>query len=283
MARLRRRQALLWCVAAGAALVYLATRTTRAPAQPSAPQGSSLVPNRLSVDGCTHEGSHWFGLPEEVAVVRTALARGAAVAALTSRDRAHGCWDASAGGPDAQGVAQQVRELRRAVPELEGAALYALGASSGGTFASVVARVLPEIRGVVLVVSPGDRDALLSNRRPAGFVFMTGDSQWASMQAVDAAVQSMSEAGIRAARWAAGPKKVTESFFSDRIEGVSPAQSALLHKCLLSFKFAGWASLVPAIDEVLNVADGYHEMTREHFAAAFDWLLTGRDTTAKTN
>lgn len=77
------------------------------------------------------------GLPEEVRIRTAALRLGYAVVAVSSGDRRGArCWDVRRRGEesaDGRGVARILTEIRRR-EGLDHAALYALGASSGGAF-----------------------------------------------------------------------------------------------------------------------------------------------------
>ena len=49
----------------------------------------------LLFHGCSHSGTVWFMNPEEVIVLRAALAKGLAVMSFSSFEQLMGCWDSS--------------------------------------------------------------------------------------------------------------------------------------------------------------------------------------------
>lgn len=106
--------------------------------------------------GCHHAAGDFFlksetcptclGLPEERRLLLRALHRGYAVVAVSSLDRASGCWNSHQVDRDLQPVATILDEVRRR----EGWAdkpLYALGASSGGSFVLCLPLVA-DLRGI---------------------------------------------------------------------------------------------------------------------------------------
>jgi len=186
----------------------------------------------LLFHGCSHRGKDWFVLPEERAVVRAHLRAGYSVLAFSSQDAQSGCWVGSwpadrknpGGNKDIDSVLGALalwlkRHGKEHVP------LLAMGASSGGSFVTILARAM-HLHAAVVIVSPGHPAALrappaktdteerqgitaraaagtgpqldsslLKNERtlfnlpPLLFIYEEGDTQWASAAAIARSVQ----------------------------------------------------------------------------------------------
>lgn len=121
------------------------------------PEGQQTKGILLAFHGCSHGAIDWWpksttcptciGLPEEVLITSTALSRGYAVVAVSSRDREHRrCWSIphqpQSHTVDTLAVAAVVSVLQQR-EAFQGLPLYALGASSGGAFALTLAAHLP--------------------------------------------------------------------------------------------------------------------------------------------
>ena len=100
----------------------------------------------LGLHGCGHGAADWalqsercpdcIGLPEELAVVKRALAAGFAVVAIDSIDRATKCWHPQHDGPMIAEVVEVLREDKaRRWADLP---VFAFGASSGGSMAAAL-------------------------------------------------------------------------------------------------------------------------------------------------
>lgn len=212
--------------------------------------------------GCGRSAEDWFVLPEEQAIVRTALAGPfVAVLAVDSRDVLWHCWRPAVRA-DTAAVHGAIAALRRtlcrratpAPPCLRGGTVV-LGASSGGTMATALlhprAGVAP-LAGVVALVSPGDAPTLAAVATAAAaaadagpgeaalprvaFVHMAGDTVYATADAVAAHVAALNAAQRGTARaFVCTGVRVDRAFFARRVPGVTPAASAVL-----------WAVLVDA-------------------------------------
>ncbi len=116
----------------------------------------------LLFHGCSHGASDWLHLPEERAIVSKLLGSGYSVLAFSSVDRQSRCWSAAwpldevekvTSNPDVDSVLGALavwlkREGKQQLP------IFAQGASSGGTFVTVISRAM-YLRGIVVMISPG--------------------------------------------------------------------------------------------------------------------------------
>lgn len=129
-------------------------------------QSIDLVPMvgiALLLHACTHNALKFFsanskceeciGLSEELAIVRSVLSRGYAPLAVTSSEKKRGCWG---GGRDVDRVREALGEFRRILamssPTASTTHAVAVGASSGGRFAAVVAAE-GIVNGAIVIVS----------------------------------------------------------------------------------------------------------------------------------
>ncbi|KAK9845121.1 hypothetical protein WJX74_010780 [Apatococcus lobatus] len=110
----------------------------------------------LLFHGCQHSAIDWWpaqpscpsciGLPEEVRITKAAAAHNLVAVALSSRDRlAHRCWDATWPVEQCTEI-QQVGKVIKQLLERESwnqLPLYALGVSSGGAMALLLASHMP--------------------------------------------------------------------------------------------------------------------------------------------
>lgn len=266
--------------------------------------------------GCNHGARDWFppgaacaecvGLPEELSVVRAVLGRGYAAVALSSRDRHSKCWALHADGPRARGALEELRR-RHGLAE---APLYALGASSGGSFVAGLALEMQlDAVGVMIAAPPR---ALLKGRAdypPALFLHMPRDTTTA--HGVEAAMEELRDAGVRAAEVKAHPLRVGPRFFSDRIPDFAPLASKAVARALGDARMldqatgellddpreTGWRQPLQQLErrfpgvlggdtlvadesgvaEVLNVAWSLHELFSDATQQALDWFESGGD------
>jgi hypothetical protein len=252
----------------------------------------------LLFHGCRHTGQDWLTLPEDRAAVLAALDMGFAVAALTNTNKFSGCWNADT---DLAHTKQVLKTLEERWPEHFGRhPLFGLGASSGGTFVSMMAPVLG-LDGIVVIVSPGSPNVSSKKVPPTAFIYMSRDLHWASALAIRQSMTVLMNANIKTRSWNCPPKAITETFLSDRIKGFPRTQSEQFHDALIqSLDEDGyllvsprttkltqkvlktltdmhqdftWTAYEKAIEEELNVAEAVHEMTRDHVPQALEWLL----------
>lgn len=253
--------------------------------------------------GCSHRGTDAFpksatcaeciGLPIETRVVAAALARGWAVAAVTSEDRRSGCW----GRGDAPRVAAAVAHVR--AKSGAGAATATLGASSGGSMATAI----PGVVGAVAQIMPS-HGPLDGTHPPVRFVHMARDERRAA--AIARQLHQLRAAGVDAAELVVHPEPLSAEALHRRGPGpgglVLPTEE-LAAKVFAALRRGGeldaagvltrdprasrWRdavrpvvpasvdSLVPdasPLSEVLNAAWAYHEFTDAFLDESLDWL-----------
>ena len=125
--------------------------------------------------GCSHDGEHWFDLPEEVSIIKEAISRNLIPVAFSSQNRNQEskCWDISypRNFPDNGASNVDLFKIGNAVKELitrynwENLSFYALGVSSGGSFIPMLPIQL-ESDGIVfdslaIYISPGSLEVII--------------------------------------------------------------------------------------------------------------------------
>ena len=241
--------------------------------------------------GCSHTAADWFELPEDRRIVRLLLASGYSVAAFLSADRHTGCWDSkwplTRGGSNVD-VGRVIAGLQALVEAEYGQqqrypTLFTLGASSGGTFTTIVSRALP-VMAQVPMISPGSEPALLTPSTrpltaastqpavssfsasalssadrlypvpPTLFVYMPRDEDWASAARIQSVRERMLAAGKRLGfrigrdesvqQLALEPLAITPTFLSSRVDGISEEQSRSFHSLCQSERFIDSSGLL---------------------------------------
>ena len=262
--------------------------------------------------GCNHQGTDFWhasavcnkclGLPEEVRIVKAALAANFAVIAVTSIDRDSGCWTFEA---DAPRVRDAIAAFRTAAGLPGSLPIVALGASSGGAFALQLPAVVPCMAVVsqIMAIPP---NMLPATMPPTLFVHMPRDQRTASYVHKD--VRKLRQAGVAAHELQVHAQRPSKEFFLERIERLTPAAAASLHAALdkaglldkhgflrddprrsdwrgairssaglaqqlLGDSLVGDAS---AISEALNVAWAMHEIVSDPMEATIRWLADVR-------
>ena len=186
--------------------------------------------------GCNHQGTDFWhasavcnkclGLPEEVRIVKAALAANFAVIAVTSIDRDSGCWTFEA---DAPRVRDAIAAFRTAAGLPGSLPIVALGASSGGAFALQLPAVVPCMAVVsqIMAIPP---NMLPATMPPTLFVHMPRDQRTASYVHKD--VRKLRQAGVAAHALEVHAQRPSKEFFLERIERLTPAAAASLHAAL---------------------------------------------------
>ncbi|XP_049935363.1 uncharacterized protein LOC116259914 isoform X2 [Nymphaea colorata] len=230
------------------------------------------------------------GLPEERLIVLNALAHKFAVITISSTGR---CWLL---GKEKESVKQIITwwiEKRK----LEKLPLTALGASSGGYFVSALATKL-KFSSITIMIAEGvfDYQELPDDYPPTLFVHMPKDRKRARL--ISEYMESLKKKGILVSEIRCTEFPLSPKFLSDRVPGVDEALSvkifrtfhekgiidekgfmvsdgrivrwreALAEKEVLPDNYE-WAS---HIQEELNLAFAYHEMTSLPIAQILDWF-----------
>ncbi|KAL2471226.1 hypothetical protein Adt_39362 [Abeliophyllum distichum] len=234
--------------------------------------------------------SNCVGLPEERLIVLQALARKFAVLAISSAGR---CWSLG----EERRVVKDIIESWVIKQNLEKLPLFALGASSGGYFVSVLARDM-RLRGITLMIAEGvlGHMEITTDYPPILFVHMPKDET--RRRRIEKYLIVLREKGVDVAEIKCMEFPLTPDFFANRIPGLD---LTLSRKLFDLFKEKGFIdkngymrddgrtipwktaleerdillpdkSLVNQIQEEMNLAFAYHEMTSLQSQQIFDWF-----------
>ncbi|CAL0307428.1 unnamed protein product [Lupinus luteus] len=238
----------------------------------------------------TAECPDCIGLPEERLLVLHALARGFAVITISS---ARTCWTY---GKELL-VVKDIIEWWISKRKLEKLPLVALGASSGGYFVSVLASTM-KFNSIVIMIAEGMFEEMDIKRDypPTLFVHMPKD--FGRKQKIDEYVEILKDTGIDVGVVECVEFPLSANTLSDRIPGLDQNLSGKLFEFFKEKGFIDkdgymrrdgraikWKEvleekktvlldkhLVPHIDEELNLAFAYHEMTSVHSDQIFRWF-----------
>ncbi|XP_038684012.1 uncharacterized protein LOC119984234 isoform X2 [Tripterygium wilfordii] len=231
-----------------------------------------------------------IGLPEERLLVLNALSRKFAVVTVSSAGR---CWTYGK-------ELSIVRDIIRwwvAKNKLERLPLVALGASSGGSFVSVLATIL-QFSCITLMIAEGmfDQMDITKDYPPTLFVHMPKDLY--RQQKISEYRKVLRNKGIDVAEVECIQFPLTPSFLAERIPGLDRTASAQLFELFRDKGFVDengymkkdgratrWkdslrksknqlldTSLFHHVQEELNLAFAYHEMTSLQSEQIFKWF-----------
>lgn len=248
------------------------------------------------------------GWPEYLGQTKQALARGYHVLALQSNSPS-GCWSSSNSKPgfvdDRIDVVDTVTAFLKNT-SMAAMPLYAQGYSSGGTMLLKLPAFLESKGGAATLRIDG---LIPTDTAPrGGFNFQKGldfpptlyvfQERGGAADRAPAQVQELRAAGVPADLVPSPRKVITPIFFSDRIPGVTPAQSRELVAALQGAGAldadgymlpGGWTGVVApglpwlasdgwtfaAVDQEMQVARGDHQNLGEFTTAALAWLESG--------
>ncbi|KAJ1285377.1 hypothetical protein BS78_03G275000 [Paspalum vaginatum] len=232
------------------------------------------------------------GLPEDVAITERALRRRFAVLAVASAGE---CWSL---GKEVN-TAKRVIRSWAAKNGLEGLPVVALGASSGGYFVSRLAAKM-DLAAVVIMIAEGafggSAGALPAVYPPAMFIHMPKDKRRAAL--VEKNSKMLMKNGVEVKELQSLELPLTSTLLSERIPGLDRGLSERIWTALMEEGFVDekgymkedgratpWKDalvrrgfwdevslLADHIQEELNLAYGYHEMTSLHNDEMFDWV-----------
>lgn len=231
-----------------------------------------------------------IGLPEERLLVLHALVRKFAVVSISSMGK---CWTF---GEEMLIVKNIIRWwLRR--NKLEKLPLVALGASSGGYFVSALATIL-RFSSITIMIAEGKFDQMdvTGSYPPTLFVHMPKDLY--RQQKISEFIQVLKNKGIDVAEVECIEFPLSPFFLADRIPGINQTVSAKLFELFGEKGFIDkkgymkndgratrWKdalrktkeivldkNLVPHVQEELNLAFAYHEMTSLQSDQIFKWF-----------
>ncbi|KAG5544814.1 hypothetical protein RHGRI_017309 [Rhododendron griersonianum] len=230
------------------------------------------------------------GLPEERLIVLHALARKFAVLTISSAGR---CWSLKEERMIVKGIITWWVEKHK----LEKLPLVALGASSGGYFVSMLATDV-KFSSIAVMIAEGvfDQIDIMKDYPPTIFVHMPKDE--ARKRRIDYFLRILKDEGIDTAEIKCMEFPLSPNFLSDRIPALDETTSMELFDLFrdkgfidkngfmiadgraLPLKAALRESkivlpdldLVHHIEEELNLAFAYHEMTSLQSQQIFDWF-----------
>lgn len=229
------------------------------------------------------------GLPEEKVLVRTALSKSFAVITVSSSGT---CWSF---GKEKRVVRDVIKTWVKK-HNLESLPLVALGASSGGYFVSALALDM-EFSSIVLMIAEGVFDRISVSKRypPTLFVHMPKDVY--RQQKIREFLEGLRVEGVDAAEVECLDLPLSPGFLADRIEGLDRGVSAQVfevlrekgfvdgkgymkrdgrrtpwREALSGYKISLEESLVTPVEEELNLAYAYHEMTSLQSEQIFNWF-----------
>lgn len=230
------------------------------------------------------------GLPEERLLVLHALARKFAVLAVSSAGR---CWNFG----EEVFIVKDIIEWWLAKEKLEKLPLVGLGASSGGYLISALATQL-KFSSITIMIAEGlfGQMDITGDYPPTLFVHMPKDEE--RKQRIDKYIVLLKEKGINVAEIKCMEFPLSPSHFSDVIQGIDRATSVKLFNLFKEKGFIDknncmtndgrairWKaalreggiilpdkSLFNHIQEEMNLAYAYHEMTSLQSEEVLDWF-----------
>ncbi|KAK4398186.1 hypothetical protein Sango_1294100 [Sesamum angolense] len=230
------------------------------------------------------------GLPEERLIVLHALARKFAVLAVSSKGI---CWSLG----EERWIVKDIIQWWITKQKVDKLPIFALGASSGGYFVSVLAAELP-FRGIALMIAEGVYSHLdiTKDYPPTLFVHMPKDET--RNRRIEKYLIVMREKGIDVAEIKCTEFPLTSQFFANRIPGLDLNLSVKLFDVFQEKGFIDkngymrddgraipWKtaleernillpekSLINHIQEEMNLAFAYHEMTSLQSEQILDWF-----------
>ncbi|KAL5989838.1 hypothetical protein ACLOJK_010733 [Asimina triloba] len=230
------------------------------------------------------------GLPEERLIVLHALARKFSVLTISSIGK---CWSLGKDKDRVKGIIRWFIEEYK----LEKLPIVALGASSGGYFVSALANEM-NFRSITLMIAEGEFESMdiRPDYPPTLFVHMPKDHR--RMRLIAEYMEYLKKKGVPVAEVRCTEFPLSPKFLSDRIPGLDPAVSFKLFEMLHEKGFidqkgymkndgraipwkasivgtnllSGKKELVDHIQEEMNLAFAYHEMTSLQSEQIFKWF-----------
>ncbi|XP_010504845.1 PREDICTED: uncharacterized protein LOC104781793 [Camelina sativa] len=229
------------------------------------------------------------GLPEERFLVRFALAKKFSVLTVSSAGK---CWTLGKEKTIVENIIKSWVDKHK----LQRLPLVALGASSGGYFVSALATHL-RFSSIVLMIAEGvfDQISISKHYPPTLFVHMPKDVY--RQQKIREFLEGLRMEGVDAAEIECLDLPLSPDFLAGRIPGLGSDVSAKLCKlfqdkgfvdekgymkrdgrrtpwkqALSGNKISLEQSLITPVDEELNLAYAYHEMTSLQSDQIFNWF-----------
>ncbi|KAM7264890.1 hypothetical protein ACFE04_002573 [Oxalis oulophora] len=267
---------------------------------PDSPKGALFLAH-----GCSGKADNFWdrssncpncvGLPEERQLVLHALSRKFAVIAISSLGR---CWTLG----KERLIVKDILKWWISRNKLEKLPLFALGASSGGYFVSALANDL-KLSSITLMIAEGvfDRMEISEDYPPTLFVHMPKDLY--RQQKITEFMDILKIKGIDAAEVECNDVPLSSNFLANRISGFDINASSKLFELFQKKGFVDkngymrkdgratpWKEAVRKsngifvdeklfdhIQEELNLAFAYHEMTSLPSEQIFNWFQNHRN------
>jgi len=256
--------------------------------------------------GCSHSNTDWFiecdgciGLPEERAIVDIGLEFGLLVVAISSTNRRSKCWQTEI---DVEPVGKILKTLSDRY-HLESKPIVAFGASSGGAFVSEIATPIQLKFGISVSAFISQIAAAADDEMAKCRVYITMDRDERTRVIAEHLVANGLSRGIETRHLQLPPVPITKDFFT-RIPEINLNVSSRMATALQNAEFldennylrmnprrSEWRDVLTAvlspeelnedtlqadlsaISEVMNVAHGEHEMTRDGVREALEFCL----------
>lgn len=256
-----------------------------------------------------------IGLPEERAIVQIGLNHGLVVVAISSSDRMSKCWnlenDIEPVGQVLQELAKRYQPPNQGNDSHQ-IPVFAFGASSGGAFVSGIATPLKDRFGMALSGFLSQIAARQTDEAALCQVYITmngdpGTDARAQQLVSQLASTTTTATKVPMKHIRIPPLPILPEFFASRIPEITAKDSARMFQALRdgglldkggylleSPRRSNWRNAllaatppIPAvqqdslvadassISEVMNVADGRHEMTRDGVQEALEFCLSG--------
>jgi hypothetical protein len=258
--------------------------------------------------GCQHSALDFWpsnpkceecvGLPEEHKIVKKALESKYTVLAISSHSQGHGgCWAARHDNNRVLKVLKKIKseDTYKRLP------VFALGVSSGGSFVAQLPEVLQQIAAVFVMVGHSDISFVSKKVQypPSQWIHMPRDRILAEQ--INETVHGLRKAGFRADEIQVDAIPLSPTYFSDRIEKISPHLSTQIYDILkknnflklddtlaMDPRFSNWRRLLEPlmaeispdtlrinqspISEEMNVAWAHHEITADHILKTISFM-----------
>jgi len=259
--------------------------------------------------GCSRSHTDWFvdcerciGLPEERAIVMEGLELGFIVVAISSKDRHRKCWGRS---EDVERVGPVLQEMSNRYGSNWPILLF--GVSSGGAFVNMAATPLVREYGLPVIgfISQIFAATFLKDTTSKCRVYITMNKDEATDHQAEGLVTSILRPTSRNLHIRIPPLPIQSDYFTKRIPEISFEQSKEMAASLKTKGFldendflidnprqSDWRAVIQPIlplaglerdtltasqspiAEVMNVADGFHEITRDGVQEAMKFCLS---------
>jgi len=264
--------------------------------------------------GCKGTDHWWFKMPEGNRVVAHAQEQGLVCIAFRANNGEHKCWSDF---PSERRTNPDIVRVRTALDAFlgehhwESQLLYGLGASSGGSFISLLSRYY-KFKAITIMISPGVASFATNDYgtekvpERVAFIYMSEDNQWATADAIFAVKERLHTTAphTKTIDFAVTPAPLTASVLQDRL-GVTRADADAMMRAARTGAFVDQNDMVrnnprqsamvttlasivtgantldvplrDALEELLNRLFAHHEMTSTHWTTALAFMMGVND------